>query len=256
MKRSAKAPATPQGHLAELMKESLALVSKARKHRKSLDGDNFYANKLSTLRSDAAVAVSQLPPSDKVDLAVLATQIDGVFSSSAAKQDRLASFRQVEHLLKTGWTGAKYEASTDSEPIFPLALLKPTRRGYLVTIAKQMNGCFSAEWYDACSVMMRRLVEAAIIEAFEGKGIAAQIKDGDGSYFQLTGLVSAALGETKAWTLSRNTKHQLPKLRDLGHLSAHGRTFTAQKSDVEKVQTGVRVVIEEFLRHAGLLPEQ
>ncbi len=30
--------------------------------------------------------------------------------------------------------------------------------------------------------MMRRLLETAIIEAFEGKGIAGNIKDGNGEY--------------------------------------------------------------------------
>ena len=41
-----------------------------------------------------------------------------------------------------------------------------------------MNGCYSSEWYDASAVMMRRLVEIAIIEAFEKKGVAHKIKDG------------------------------------------------------------------------------
>lgn len=40
---------------------------------------------------------------------------------------------------------------------------------------------------------------------------------------------------------------------DLGHMSAHGRYFTAQKTDVDAAQPGCRVVVEEFLRHAGSL---
>jgi hypothetical protein len=63
---------------------------------------------------------------------------------------------------------------------------------------------------------------------------------------------NSALAET-AFHLSRNAKKALPRLKDLGHLSAHGRHFTAQASDIDKSEDGVRVVVEEFLHLAGLL---
>jgi len=75
----------------------------------------------------------------------------------------------------------------------------------MVAIGRQMNGSYASEWYDACAVMMRRLLEAAIIEAFEAKKIDSKIKDTNGDFFQLTALISAALAET-AWNLSRNVK--------------------------------------------------
>jgi len=115
-----------------------------------------------------------------------------------------------------------------------------------------MNGCFAAGWYDASAVMMRRLLEIAIIEAFEASGVSGKIKGPDGNYFQLSDLIAAALSEPK-WSLSRNTKRYLPSLRDLAHQSAHGRYFTAHRDDLEKLQPACRVVIEEFLHHAKLL---
>ena len=115
-----------------------------------------------------------------------------------------------------------------------------------------MNGCFSKGWYDASAVMMRRLLEICIIEAFEARGVAEKIKDNGGHYLQLSALVSKALAEP-AWTLSRNTRRYLPKLRDLGHMSAHGRYYHATRDDIEAVRQPGRVVIEEFLHHAGLL---
>ena len=45
----------------------------------------------------------------------------------------------------------------------------------------------------------------------------------------------------------------LPQLRDIGHLSAHGRHYQARREDIDRVQQGCRVVIEELLHHAGLL---
>jgi hypothetical protein len=115
-----------------------------------------------------------------------------------------------------------------------------------------MNGCYSSGWYDSAAVMMRRLLEIVIIEAFEGRGIAAHIRQSNGDYLQLSDLVGQALAES-AWSLSRNTRRDLGPLRDLGHRSAHGRYFCAQRSDIDRAQTGFRVAIEEFLRISGLL---
>jgi len=114
-----------------------------------------------------------------------------------------------------------------------------------------MNGCYTTGWYDAAAVMMRRLIEIAIIEAFEAKGLSAKIKDHSGNYLQLSDLVAKALAEP-TWALSRNTKKVLPSLRDVGHMSAHGRYYCARKEDLETLKHGCRVVIEEFLHHAGL----
>jgi hypothetical protein len=36
-------------------------------------------------------------------------------------------------------------------------------------------------------------------------------------------------------------------------MSAHGRYFNARREDVESIRVSCRVVIEEFLHHAGLL---
>lgn len=249
----------PVDKILTMITEVGNVISKARKHRRSLEGDNFYANKLAALRSDAAVALKALPTPDPPEaLTTLTEHLDVVFSAEATKPNRLRAQRDARHLVKIAWARATRnttQGDEESEQLFPLSLLTPTRRGYLVTIAKQMNGCVDRGWYDACSVMMRRLLEASIIEAYEGVGIADRIKNGQGEYVQLTDLVSKALGEA-SWTLSRNAKQHLPKLRDLGHLSAHGRTFTAQKSDVDRVATGVRIVVEEFLRHAGLLQDR
>ena len=115
-----------------------------------------------------------------------------------------------------------------------------------------MNGCYASGWRDACAVMMRRLLEIVIIEAFEAKGIAAKIKGADDYYFHLSKLIDLALAEPK-FSLSRNTKMALPKLRDAGHLSAHGRYFLAAPEDIVKLQKECRLVLEEFLHHAGLL---
>src|ERR1019366_824699 len=141
------------------------------------------------------------------------------FAPDTEIKKRASVARELVHELRTRkWRSTPVENVADN--LFPLSLLAKTRRGYLITIGREMNGCFESGWYDACAVMMRRLLETAIIEAFEAKKLDNRIKNPQGEFFQLTALIAAALSEA-TWNLSRNTKQALPRLRDVGHLSAH-----------------------------------
>lgn len=174
-----------------------------------------------------------------------------VFAPDTDHKKRMTLARDLVHELRTRkWRGRPDKI--DEDKLFPLSLLSRTRRGYLLTVGRQMNGCFAAGWYDACAVMMRQLLETTIIEAFEAKKLESKIKNASGDFFQLSDLIKAALGEA-SWNLSRNAKQALPALRDVGHVSAHSRRFTAQKSDIEKISQHCRIAIEEFLHIAGLL---
>lgn len=254
MKRRAPlaAATSPTDRLEAAVTQALHVAKKARKHHQSLSGDNFYSNKLSELRADATNAFRNLVSQSAGDVTAMAELMELVFSPDTNQKKRLSTSRELLFSLKTTWREQSSASTPESEGLFPLSILVQTNRGYLTTIGRQMNGCYSAGWYDASSVMMRRLVEIAIIEAFEHKGNADKIKSADGNYLHLSELVQRAIAET-SWTLSRNAKKGLPHLRDVGHMSAHGRHFLARKEDLERVQLGCRVVVEEFLHHAGLL---
>jgi hypothetical protein len=226
------------------------VAKKARRHHQNLSGDNFYGNKLATLRADATNAFRSLSSATIGDSSAIAELVESVFAAGTDKKRRASAFQELVYNLRTTWRSTA--VPREDEGIFPLSLLSQTNRGYLSTIGRQMNGSYASGWYDAASTMMRRLLEAAIIEAFEAKNIAAKIKNHAGDYLQLTDLIKKALAES-SWSLSRNSRRALPRLRDLGHMSAHGRYFTAQKSDVDAVRQDFRVALEEFLRHAELL---
>jgi len=250
-KTSAPLRASGRELLETLVDEALGAAKTAKKSNKSLTGDNFYAEKMAQLRADATNAFRDLSMKSPGDVTAVAELIQEVFGPTTKLDRRRELARELLFSLRTTWRDPS-TAQSSGDPIFPLGLLEQANRGYLVVIGRQVNACFTDSRYDACAVMMRRLLEIAIIEAFEGKRIPQAIKDGNGEYLHLTDLVGKALGEAK-WTLSRNAKKYLPQLRDLGHLSAHGRYFTAQTSDIERVRQGFRVVIEEFLRIADLL---
>jgi hypothetical protein len=239
--------------LEALVQRVLDVTKKARKHGKCLLGDNHYANKLVELRADAVNTFRDLTAYTPGDISAMAEMIEEVFAAKTNPKRRTESAKELIFNLRTTWRDKVPSTEVDDiASIFPLSILSEANRGYLITIGRQMNGCYSSGWCDACAVMMRRLLEAVIIEAFENKHVAHKVKDAQGNYQHLSDLIQSALGET-AWTLSRNTRKVLPQMRDIGHQSAHGRYFCARKEDIDKLRPGCRVVIEEFLHHAGLL---
>jgi hypothetical protein len=141
-------------------------------------------------------------------------------------------------------------ASPRSEMILPMSIVRQTR-GYIEIVAKQVNGTYENGWYDACAVMMRRLLEMLIIESFEHHNIAQKIKNGGGDFLYLNNLISKMLQEPK-WNLGRTTKRALPKLKDLGNQSAHSRRFNATREDIDKVAADFRTVAQELVYLAGL----
>lgn len=140
--------------------------------------------------------------------------------------------------------------SAKSQSVINMALVKGTR-GYIERIANQVNGAYENGWYDAAAVMLRRLIETLIIEAFEKHSIADKIKNSGGDFLFLRDLINATLNET-TWNLGRNTKQALPKLKDIGDKSAHSRRYLAHRTDVDQLLPEVRVVIQELVYLAGL----
>ncbi|NLE46319.1 MAG: DUF4145 domain-containing protein [Chloroflexi bacterium] len=132
----------------------------------------------------------------------------------------------------------------------PVAVVRGTR-GYLEKVTNQVNGSYERGWFDACAVMIRRLVETLIIESFEHYGTAAKIQDLNGDFLSLKDLINLTLAES-GWNLSRNTKQALPKLKSVGDLSAHSRRYIANRQDIDKIAHDLRIVVQELVYLAGL----
>lgn len=141
---------------------------------------------------------------------------------------------------------------SESQGVLPVSLFVGTRRKYLEQLVHQINGTFECGWFDACAVMVRRLLETLLIEVYEHKGIAHEIKaTATGDYLMLDDIISRTLAQT-AWSLGRDSKRALPRIKQLGDRSAHNRMFTAQFNDVEKIIPDIRVAVEELLHLSGL----
>lgn len=137
-----------------------------------------------------------------------------------------------------------------SQQVLPHSIVKDTR-GYIEAVVRQINGCYENGWFDACSVMIRRLMETLIIEAFEKYNIPDKIKNPSDDFMLLGDLIDRTLIEP-SWNLTRNTKKALPRLKDAGDKSAHSRRFIAHRRDIDKIIDDLRVAVQELIYLSGL----
>ncbi len=131
-----------------------------------------------------------------------------------------------------------------TDNLVPMSIFDNTRQ-YIVSIAEQMCKCYDYGLYDACLVMMRKLVEAVIIECFERYGVADEIKK-DGHYVFLSELIPAFI-ESKHWTAGRNITNNISKVKKWGDTSAHARRYIAKKSDFHEFKSELRIILQDII---------
>ena len=132
-----------------------------------------------------------------------------------------------------------------SDSIVPLSVVRNSR-AYIERIVYQVNGCYDSGWYDACAVMIRRLIETLLIEAFENAGMSEKIKSPSGDFLPLAEMVAAATNEA-SFNLGRGVRRALPRLKNLGDKSAHSRRFNAHQRDLQQLASDVRDTVQELL---------
>jgi hypothetical protein len=169
---------------------------------------------------------------------------------SKATDRALSIFGALKSALPAAYLPPSGGTKPSTNMVLPFSLVKGTR-GYIERVVNQINGSYEHGWFDSCAVMIRRLVETLLIESFEAKGLAGKIKNRSGDYLYLSDLIQAALQET-AWTLGRNARTALPRLKDIGDLSAHSRRFNAVREDIDSLLPSLRIASQELLYLAGL----
>lgn len=123
-------------------------------------------------------------------------------------------------------------------------------RGYVRNIVHQINVSYDNACFDCAAVMVRRLFETLLIEAFEHQEAISEITDANGDMFSLSGLI-ARMGATTSFTVSRQTKQAAPHLKDVGDWSAHNRRHQARRSDVDSAARHLRLACSDLLHLAG-----
>ncbi|MEL7655975.1 MAG: hypothetical protein AAGU75_08715 [Bacillota bacterium] len=134
--------------------------------------------------------------------------------------------------------------STPTSDLISLSIVSTTR-DYITEVARQMCCCYDKGLYDACFVMMRKLLESLIVECFERHGASDEIKDGTKFYY-LSDLIPSYLN-SEYWNTSPNLQTNIAKIKEYGDLSAHNRRFLAQKEHIDRIKSGVEQVIQEIV---------
>jgi hypothetical protein len=145
----------------------------------------------------------------------------------------------------------KSQEVLDDGTILPPVLYERTR-GYIESLARQVNSAYENNIFDGCAVLMRRLEEVMLIMAYEHIGISAAIKDPTtGSYLMLERIVSDAAGNATL-NLSRNSRKSIEVFRELGNYSAHKITYLCRREYIKEKIDEYRALIDEMLYKSGL----
>jgi len=245
---------TVQKDITTIIDETKKIIKIAKKGSQSLNGDNIYANKFILKHSEAKKDISNLAnisnskTTGKI-LKKISAEVEKFFDVNSSDNERRKISQKINKLYKIGFELEikKTKNVSVSNDLFPLELLHNTK-GYLEKIGIQAAGSYDNEWYDASAVMIRRLAETLIIECFEAHKISEKIKNHDGDFLYLEGLIIKLNEENGgSWNLSRNCKKSLTAFKKIGDQSAHSRYFTAKKPDIDKIKNDLRIVIEELL---------
>jgi hypothetical protein len=165
-------------------------------------------------------------------------------------RNAFAAAKAIQHDIDQELGPPEEGLRSATQKVIPSSVVRGTR-GYIERVVNQVNGAYEKGWYDASAVMIRRLLETLIIEAFEHHRIAAKIQNATGDFFYLKDLIDKSLQET-SWNLSRNCKQAMPRLKDIGDKSAHSRRFNAHRGDIDPLLADIRVMVQEFIYLAGL----
>jgi len=123
-------------------------------------------------------------------------------------------------------------------------------RGYLERLAHQINGCYDYEFFDACAVLCRRLMESLIIEVYVHRNRHHEIQQ-DGVFLSLDRLL-VQIKRDRSIALGRTTPRTMDDVKQLGDTAAHDRTYITAQVDIDDVKARYRKMISELLRLAGV----
>lgn len=233
--------------------ESEKIVARAKRGKRSLTGDNPNAEQFHYCHTQATRAFREIhatlapTPNSGLErtLADIRMELEYFFNPKTVVADRRDLRRHIEMLVKTEIEPALKSPKRGELEFIPVEIVDGSR-GYVVSITRQVNRCFNCESLDACGVMIRRLLETLIIEVFEKKGIANNIKDQGGNYLMFAELVSRLINSPET-PVGRTTKKELPIIATVLNNCAHNRTFNISKSQLVQYQAIIQIATQELM---------
>jgi hypothetical protein len=237
-----------------LLSEAESIIRQAKHSKKSVMGDNGYADRFHIAQAQAMRIFREMQNQIAItaDGALSRTMNDVekelgyFFDPKTPAADRRELRRHIDMLVVSEIEPAVKAAKSLGSEFIPLEIVNGTR-GYLVNVTKQVNGCFQTDYcFDACGVMLRRLLETLIIEVFEKKGLQDRILDPRGNYLMFTDLVAKLINSPET-PVGRTTKKELPVIANVLNNCAHNRTFNISKTQLVSFQATLIISIQELI---------
>lgn len=188
------------------------------------------------------------PHSTRLTESVKKTKL--VLSSSAGLQLKPTAKQKIYELIKP--ILKHKQPKIDHGQGFITEEIWQNTRTYIEKIATQINGCYEYSFFDGASILIRRLIETLLIECFEHLKKENDIKESDGNYMMLSGLIKVAV-DNGGLTLGRETKKALSKIKKIGDNAAHNRRYLTTKNDLDELKVGIRIAVQELLMIANLI---
>jgi len=117
---------------------------------------------------------------------------------------------------------------------------------YLRDITIEINTAFRSGAYNACSVLLRRLLETLIIAAHTRNGTVDMAVNASGEFYHLGKLIDDVT-QNQLFRLSRNAYEAMPDLKRLGDWGAHNPKVLIRHTDLEPLKPKARLCFEELL---------
>jgi hypothetical protein len=130
----------------------------------------------------------------------------------------------------------------------PLILPEDFGRGtrHLEQLVIETNGSYEHGYYDACAVMLRRILESLIISVFVSRQQADLIRV-DGNFLSLEALILKA-STFDQLNLARDARRIMGQIKEIGDVAAHNRNYLTRQQDIDDVKLGARRILDELLQ--------
>ena len=165
-----------------------------------------------------------------------------------ARKAFVDAVKQINRYVEESYQPPREGRVPRTDQVVEFSLVEGTR-GYIEKIVNQINGSYENGWYDASAVMLRKLMETLLIEAYEGKGIESKIKKSNDDYVELEKIINRARTDLN---LSRDLERIMKALKQLGDRSAHNRRFNARRINIESHFLDIQTMVQELVSVAGL----
>jgi hypothetical protein len=118
---------------------------------------------------------------------------------------------------------------------------------YIRRLIPQINGSWEREYYEACAMVIRRLIETLIIELYHRRRWLKEVQNPTTKdFFTLKALINKICGDQRIG-LEGRVQSELKNLKKLGDIATHDFRIKVRKFDLEKVRNDLRFACERLL---------